>query len=204
MEALEDELFHLRDRLGDESFPKTARAYLNDWTAPEKGWLRKFYRHGSDEVQFDLTPSTEKALGWLEGLSQRSFVGTESRLLSLFELLRQLSEGSDEDQQNRLQELQKRREAIDAEIAQVVQGNVSLLDDTALKERFMQFTQQACELLSDFREVEYNFRQLDRNVREQIATGEGKKGELLAEIMGERDAIADSDQGNSFELSGIF
>ena len=84
MEALEDELFHLRDRLGDESFPKTARAYLNDWAAPEKGWLRKFYRQGSDEVQFDLTPSTEKALGWLEGLSQRSFVGTESRLLSLF------------------------------------------------------------------------------------------------------------------------
>lgn len=198
VEALEDELFHLRDRLGDESFPKTAQAYLNDWAAPEKGWLRKFYRQGSDEVQFDLTPSTEKALGWLEGLSQRSFVGTESRLLSLFELLRQLSEGSDEDQQNRLQELQKRREAIDAEIAQVVQGNVSLLDDTALKERFMQFTQQARELLSDFREVEYNFRQLDRNVREQIATWEGKKGELLAEIMGERDAIADSDQGNSF------
>ena len=198
VEALEDELFHLRDMLGDESFPKTAQAYLNDWAAPEKGWLRKFYRQGSDEVQFDLTPAAEKALGWLEGLSQRSFVGTESRLLTLFELLRQLSEGSDEDQQSRLQELQKRREAIDAEIAQVVQGNVSLLDDTALKERFMQFTQQARELLSDFREVEYNFRQLDRNVREQIATWEGKKGELLAEIMGERDAIADSDQGNSF------
>ena len=198
VEALEDELFHLRDMLGDESFPKTAQAYLNDWAAAEKGWLRKFYRQGSDEVQFDLTPAAEKALGWLEGLSQRSFVGTESRLLTLFELLRQLSEGSDEDQQSRLQELQKRRGAIDAEIAQVVQGNVSLLDDTALKERFMQFTQQARELLSDFREVEYNFRQLDRNVREQIATWEGKKGELLAEIMGERDAIADSDQGNSF------
>lgn len=198
VEALEDELFHLRDILGDDAFPKTAQAYLNDWAAPDKGWLRKFYRQGSDEIQFDLTPATEKALSWLEGLNQRSFVGTESRLLTLFELLRQLSEGSDEDQQSRLQELQKRREAIDAEIAQVMQGNVSLLDDTALKERFMQFTQQARELLSDFREVEYNFRQLDRNVREQIATWEGKKGELLAEIMGERDAIADSDQGNSF------
>ncbi len=198
VEMLEDELFHLRDVLGDEVFPKTAQAYLNDWAAPEKGWLRKFYRQGSDEVQFDLTPATEKALSWLEGLNQRSFVGTESRLLTLFDLLRQLSEGSDDDQQSRLEELQKRREAIDAEIAQVVQGNMPLMDDTALKERFMQFTQQARELLSDFREVEYNFRQLDRNVREQIATWEGKKGELLAEIMGERDAIADSDQGNSF------
>jgi flagellar motility protein MotE (MotC chaperone) len=198
VEALEDELFHLREMLGDDRFPKSAQDYLNDWAAPEKGWLRKFYRQGSDEVQFDLTPATEKTIAWLEGLSQRIFVGTESRLLTLFELLRQLSEGSNEDPESRLQELHKRRDAIDAEIAQVRQGNVSLLDDTALKDRFMQFNQQARELLFDFREVEHNFRQLDRSVRERIATWEGNKGELLSEIIGERDAIADSDQGASF------
>ena len=198
VEALEDELFHLRDMLGEERFPQSALNYLNDWAAPEKGWLRKYYRQGSDEVQYDLTPATEKALAWLEGLGKRSFVGTESRLLTLFELLRQLSEGSEEDPQTRLQELHKRRDAIDAEIAQVQQGNVSILDDTALKDRFMQFDRQARELLSDFREVEHNFRQLDRSVRERIATWEGTKGELLLGIMGERDAIADSDQGASF------
>jgi hypothetical protein len=196
--ALEDELFHLREQLGADKFPKPALDYLNDWAAPEKGWLRKFYRADSDEVQFDLTPATEKALSWLESLSQRSFVGTESRLLTLFELLRQLSEGSDDDPQTRLQELQKRRDEIDAEIAQVAQGNIALLDDTALKDRFMQFSQQARELLGDFREVEYNFRRLDRSVRERIAAWAGNKGELLADIMGERDAIADSDQGASF------
>ena len=198
VEALEDELFHIREVLSENTFPKSALDYLNDWAAPEKGWLRKFYRQDSDEVQFDLTPATEKAMTWLDNLSQRSFVGTESRLLTLFELLRQLSEGSDEDPQSRLQELQKRRDAIDAEIAQVAQGNVTLLDDTALKDRFMQFNQQARELLADFREVEFNFRQLDRSVRERIASWDGKKGELLAGIMGERDAIADSDQGASF------
>ncbi len=198
VEALEDALFHLRETLGENTFPKSALDYLNDWAAPEKGWLRKFYRQDSDEVQFDLTPATEKAMTWLDNLSQRSFVGTESRLLTLFELLRQLSEGSDEDPQSRLQELQKRRDAIDAEIAQVALGNVTLLDDTALKDRFMQFNQQARELLADFREVEFNFRQLDRSVRERIASWDGKKGELLAGIMGERDAIADSDQGASF------
>ncbi|WP_028299530.1 DUF3375 domain-containing protein [Oceanospirillum beijerinckii] len=198
VETLEDELFHLRDLLGDDKLPKSALEYLNDWSATEKGWLRKFYRQGTDEPQFDLTPATEKAIAWLETLSQKSFVGTESRLLMLFDLLRQLSEGSDEDPEVRLQELKKRRDAIDAEIAQVSMGNVTLLDDTAIKDRFMQFNQQARELLFDFREVEQNFRQLDRRVRERIATWEGNKGQLLVEIMGERDAIADSDQGASF------
>ena len=197
-EALEDELFALRERLGPDAFPRSALQYLDDWASPEKGWLRKFYTLGSDEPQFDLTPASEKAIAWLATLAERSFVGTESRLLTLFELLRQMSEGSEADPEKRLAELQKRRDAIDREIEQVLAGDVPLLDDTALRDRFQQFMQLARELLTDFREVEHNLRALDRRVRERITLWEGSKGTLLEDIMGERDAIADSDQGRSF------
>jgi len=197
-EALEDELYALRERSGEDAFPKRALEYLNDWASPEKGWLRKFYGQGSDEPQFDLTPATEKAIAWLGTLSERSFVGTESRLLTVFDLLKQMSEGSEADPARRIAELHKRRDEIDAEIARVVAGDVPLLDDTALKDRFQQFMQLARELLTDFREVEHNFRLLDRRVRERIALWDGAKGALLEEIMGERDAIAESDQGRSF------
>lgn len=197
-EALEDELFALRERLNDQAFPKTALEYLNEWASIEKGWLRKFYRQGSDEPHFDLTPATEKAIAWLGTLTERSFVGTESRLLTLFELLKQMSEGSETDPQARIAELHKRREEIDVEIVRVLSGDLPMLDDTALKDRFQQFMIMARELLTDFREVEHNFRGLDRRVRERIALWEGAKGALLEEIMGERDAIADSDQGRSF------
>ena len=198
VEALKDELFALRERLGQDVFPKPAIDYLNDWAANDKGWLRKFYRQGSDEPYFDLTPSAEKAIAWLGTLTERSFVGTESRLLTLFELLKQMSEGSESDPQARITELHKRRDEIDAEIVRVLTGDIPLLDDTALKDRFQQFTQLARELLADFREVEQNFRGLDRRVRERIALWEGGKGALLEEIIGERDLIADSDQGRSF------
>jgi flagellar motility protein MotE (MotC chaperone) len=197
-EALEDELYALREHLGEDAFPKSALDYLNDWAGPEKGWLRKFYARGTDEPQFDLMPATEKAIAWLGALTERSFVGTESRLLTLFELLKQMSEGSESDPAKRITELNKRRTEIDDEIARVLSGDVPLLDDTALKDRFQQFMQIARELLTDFREVEHNFRLLDRRVRERIALWDGSKGALLEEIMGERDAIADSDQGKSF------
>lgn len=39
VERLEDELFALRGRLGESAFPKPARAYLDDWAAPDKGCL---------------------------------------------------------------------------------------------------------------------------------------------------------------------
>jgi len=198
VEALEDELFALRQQSGSDAFPGSAQNYLNDWADNDKGWLRKFYPAGTDEPHFDLTPATEKALAWLESLTERSFVGTESRLLTLFDLLRQMHEGSQEDPQLRIAELYKRRSEIDAEIARVMAGDIPLLDETALKDRFQQFLQLARELLTDFREVEHNFRTLDRRVRERIAMWEGAKGALLEQIMGERDAIADSDQGKSF------
>jgi flagellar motility protein MotE (MotC chaperone) len=197
-EALEDELYAVRQQLGEDAFPKAGLDYLNDWAAPDKGWLRKFYRPGTDEAQFDLTPATEKAIAWLAQLSERHFVGTESRLLTLFDLLKQMSEGSEADPGKRIADLQKKRDEIDTEIARVLSGDMPLLDDTALKDRFQQFTQGARELLTDFREVEYNFRKLDRRVRERIALWEGSKGALLEDIMGERDAIGDSDQGKSF------
>jgi hypothetical protein len=197
-ETLEDELFALRERLGAEIFPKQALDYLNDWAATEKGWLRKFYVQGSDEPHFDLTPASEKAIVWLGTLLERSFVGTESRLLTLFELLKQISEGSETDPQTRIAELHKRRDDIDHEIARIEAGDMPMLDETSLKDRFQQFMQLARDLLTDFREVEHNFRGLDRHVRERIALWEGAKGTLLEEIMGERDTIADSDQGRSF------
>jgi flagellar motility protein MotE (MotC chaperone) len=197
-EALEDELFSLREHHGQEAFPKSALAYLNDWADNTRGWLRKFYPSGSDEPHFDLTPASEKAIAWLASLTERAFVGTESRLLTLFELLRQMSAGSETDPQARISELQKRRDEIDAEIARILDGDLPLLDETALKDRFQQFLQLARELLADFRQVEHNFRALDRRLRERIALWDGAKGTLLGEIMGERDVIADSDQGKSF------
>lgn len=197
-EALDDTLFVLREQRGAQAWPKDALDYLNDWAANERGWLRKFYPPGSDEPHFDLTPATEKAIAWLTSLAERGFVGTESRLLTLFDLLRQMDEGSEADPQVRLRELHRRRDEIDAEIVRVQQGDVPLLNDTALRERFQQFTALARELLADFREVEQNFRGLDRRVRERIAQWDGSKGELLQDVMGERDAIAESDQGRSF------
>ncbi|MEN8131564.1 MAG: DUF3375 domain-containing protein [Pseudomonadota bacterium] len=198
VEALEDNLFALREQLGADAFPKNALNYLNDWAGNDKGWLRKFYRQGSDEPWFDLTPATEKAISWLDSLAERAFVGTESRLLTLFELLKQINSGSETDPKARIAELQQRRDDIDAEMARVLDGDMPLLDGTALRDRFQQFTMVARELLSDFREVEHNFRVLDRQVRERIALWEGGKGALLEEIMGERDVIDDSDQGRSF------
>lgn len=196
---LDDYLYHLRETgLGETAFPLSAAAYLDDWASDESGWLRKYYPAQSDEPHFDVTPAAERVIEWLAGLRERAFVGTESRLMTIFELLRQITEGTQSDPDVRIAELEKRKAALDAEIARIRGGVVPLLDAAQVKDRFVQLETTARQLLSDFRQVELNFRQLDRSARERIATWEHGKGALLQEIFGDRDAIAESDQGRSF------
>jgi hypothetical protein len=197
LEAVDDALYQQR-QVDADSLPRLAKEYVSEWTTPEKGWLRSFYPAGSDVASYDITPAAEKALVWLESLTQRSFVGTESRLLTVLRLLQQIVEESQDDPAERLAVLQRRRAEIDAEIALVQSGQVTVLDDTGVRDRFQQFASTSRELLSDFREVEANFRALDRGVREQIAAWDGARGTLLDEVLGEREAIADTDQGRSF------
>jgi hypothetical protein len=196
---LDDELYALNERLGDGAYSKSAKAYLDDWAATDAGWLRKFYPPGSDEPHYDATPAVEKAVAWVRALRDRSFVGTESRLNTIFELLRQLVFGSETDARARVAELERRRHEIDEEIAAVTGGNFCVLDATSARDRYQQLAETARTLLSDFREVEANFRRLDRDLRERIATWDGAKGDLLDEVVGGRSHIADSDQGRSFQ-----
>ena len=201
--ALDDQLYALnREAGGDElepCFSKDPRAYLEDWSATEAGFLRRFYPAGDDEVHYEATPAFERAYAWVESLKGRSFVGTESRLHTVVELLRQIVYGSESDPDLRLAALRRQRDEIDAQIAAVEAGNVAVMDETGVRDRYQQFSATARDLLSDFREVEENFRGLDRAARERIAAWDGSKGELLADLIGSRSDITGSDQGRTFQ-----
>ena len=199
---LDDELYALNqsDReQGGKRYPKPAKAYLDDWAAPEVGWLRKYYPDGTDEPHYDATPAVEKALQWIRTLREREFVGTESRLNVIFELLRQIVFGTETDAGQRLAELHRQRQDIDEQIARVQAGAMPMLDEAGVRDRYQQFAATARELLADFREVEENFRKLDRQLREKITGWHGGKGELLDDVLGSRESIAGSNQGTTFQ-----
>ena len=198
---LDDELYALNARSGQgepKRFPKPAKAYVDDWAAPEAGWLRKYYPEGNDEPHVDATPAVEKALKWVQSLKEREFVGTESRLNTIIDLLRQIVFGTEPDPDQRIAELQRQRQDIDDQIDRIADGQLDILDASAVRERYQQFSATARELLADFREVEENFRKLDRQLREKIAGWHGGKGELLDDVLGNRETISGSDQGKSF------
>jgi hypothetical protein len=185
----------------DARFARSAKEYLNEWGDDEHGWLRKFYPRGKDEPHYDLTPQAQNAIEWI--VDQRpqsyiSFIGTESRLITVFDLLRQIIEGAEADPELRIMNLEQQKADIEKEIERVKNGEVAVYDETQVRERFAHALTVAREIQADFRAVEENFRNLDRSLRERISVWEKGKGELLESIFEDRKDITYSEQGKSF------
>jgi len=198
LSELDDYIYDLNQKFGEEVPKQSAREYIESWSRGEFAFLNQRYIGRGDEPEVDLTPGIEKAIRWLEGLQDRSFVGTESRLLTIILLLRDLVQKTESDPQKVLKNLQQQRLEIDKQIEDLKEKGWRKHGSTQVKERYFQILDTTRDFLGDFRQVEDNFRNLDRNIREKIALSVKKKGELLEDIFGEHDAISNSDQGKSF------
>lgn len=197
---LSDFLFAANDE--EIRYPKEARTYLEEWT--QEGFLRQFYENNEEEATFELTPATEQALLWISQLDQRSFVGAESRMLQVFQQLRDLVTGSTLNKEERLQQLLQQREALDKEILAIDNDEFDRLDPTSIRERYALIEETAGKLLSDFRQIEDNFRQLNAKAREEQISNHSKRGEVLDEIFSAQDAIMTTDQGKTFSAFWAF
>jgi hypothetical protein len=195
---LYDTIYSIQSAYGEGLFPETAQKYLDDWANAQ--YLRKYYPADSDEPCFELTPSTEKALEWIKELETREFVGTESRLIKIIEMLKEIAYRNSDDPAIRLGELERKKTEIEEEIRKIKSGDeLEKLSQTQLKERYFDVYDTSNKLLSDFKQIEYNFRRLDQEVRKEQITSDIQKGELLKNIFSSRDILLESDQGRSFK-----
>lgn len=198
VEALEDYLTVLRV-LQPDAYPKSAAAYLADWSHSDAGWLRRHYPLGADVAYYEPTPAVEIAAKFCRDLGPREFVGTASRLLTIRNLLRDLTAGAASDRSERLAALARQRDEIDDAIRAVAEGRDRPMDDTAVRETYGQVVSTARELLADLRSVEASMRSLDREVRARVTAWDGPRGELLDTVFGSQESIGASDQGRSWQ-----
>jgi hypothetical protein len=190
---LADYLYTL-ERQDINEYNKPPLELLTRWA--QQGYLRRYYET-ADEPVYELSPSTENALKWLEDLNKQQFVGTHSRLLQFFHLLQQIV-NTTSGPFDRIQQLQAERDKIDHEIAQIRQGNFVKPSDTQVKENYFLAEETARRLLSDFRQVEENFRELDTQTRQTIVKSSDTKADLLDRVFEQQDHLWNTDQGKSF------
>jgi hypothetical protein len=190
-----EDLEEARIEFGEDEESR-ARKYLLNWV--QKRLLQDF--PDNDAVtHYQLSAHTEKLFQWLQSLEKRQFVGTESRFRFLFQTLREMVEYTEDDTVLRLEELKNRKAEIDKEIKRIEMGfKPEIYTNAQLCEKLEWFTRLSHELLSDFREVEDNFKFIHRHIVEQHTRAEINKGTIVGYAFEAYDALRKSDQGKSF------
>ncbi|HXT12310.1 MAG TPA: DUF3375 domain-containing protein [Candidatus Angelobacter sp.] len=181
------------------AYPKTAAEYLADWCDEGHGFLRRYYGNDANEPLFELTTGSEKALFWLDSLQEARFVGTESRLESIFTGLNEILKYASADPDERIRRLQNEADEIRAEIDRIrATGAVTSFSPVQINERYAQVLATARELLSDFRQVEENFKRIAREIAERQTQPGVTKGAIVGHLLDSHDALRESEQGQSF------
>ncbi|MFS1984216.1 DUF3375 domain-containing protein [Vibrio breoganii] len=191
-------LSDLADIYGNDKYPKSAQAYLEDWVNVKGGYLRKYLPHQGDEIECDLLPDVEKALRWIEDMQGSGFVGTESRLKLLMDTIADLVHGTSEDKQSKLVTLKAKKAELEKQIQAVELGMDVGYSGSQVREKMFLISNMSRQLLGDFRQVEANFRYLDKETRKKITQTNLHKGGMLDEVFGDQDVIDGSDEGKSF------
>ncbi len=196
--ALEVELEERRD-VDPSAYPQSADEYLADWCSDSQGFLRRYYGSKSDEPLYELTSGSEKTLIWLLQLRQAHFVGTESRLESIFSELEQILKYASSDPDARIRKLEEEAIIIKAEIDRIrATGQVVAFTPVQINERYSHVLATARELLGDFRQVEDNFKRIAQEIAERHVQPGITKGAIVGHLLDSHDALRTSEQGQSF------
>lgn len=179
-----------------DTFEIKAKKYIQNWT--NKGFLTN-YPDEQGEVFYELSAHSSKTIDWLASLKKEEFVGTESKFNNIFNQLKELVEFTNEDTEKRIQLLEEKKLEIEQQIQRIKTGeDIKVFEEFEIVPRFNQLNQSAKELLSDFKEVEDNFKDITKGIYQKHSDGSLTKSDILAFTFDALDELKDSQQGKSF------
>jgi Protein of unknown function (DUF3375) len=196
LEAVQVEIDEDVEIIFADTYEIKAKKYAQNWT--NKGFLTN-YQDETGEIYYELSSHSSKTLDWLSSLKKEEYVGAESKFKNIFNQLKELVEFTNEDIEKRIQLLEDKKLEIEQQIQRIKSGeDVKVFQDFEIVPRFNQLTKSAKELLSDFKEVEDNFKEITKDIYLKHADDSLTKSHILEFTFDAIDELKNSQQGKSF------
>lgn len=178
-----------------ESNEAKAKRLIKEWT--DKGFFTN-YQNEEGEIIYEVSSHTSKVIDWVASLKKEEYIGTESKFKTLFSQLKELVEFSDNDRGKRLELLRQKKEDIERQIERLEMGeDIEVFEDYQIEPRYNSLNKLAKELLSDFKEVDDNFKEIIKQIYQRQTDNEIKK-DILSYIFDAYAELKESQQGKSF------
>lgn len=179
-----------------DTYEEKAIKQIRKWT--DRGFLTN-YRNEDGEIYYELSSHSSKVVDWLSGLKSEEYIGTESKFKSIITQLKELVEYTNEDKEKRLQLLEDKKLEIEQQIQQLKMGeDVKVFEEYEIVPRFQQINKLAKELLSDFKDVDDNFKAIIKEIYQKQIDPTLNKGGILQYTFDALDELKSSSQGKSF------
>lgn len=195
----------------DSTYYKSKRVedWLNEWTDIRKegieigGYLEKnrdTYNYG---WTYSLSPQTVLVLRWIKELldyEDGKHIATDSRFSDIFSKLNEMVRQSIADKDEKRQQLIEQKNKIEKEIHDIDMGHYDFerLGTDAFADRFDEVTQMGKNLISDFRQVERNIKDVLKKLYEQKLDAETTSGKLINFVLEADNTWKTTPQGRSF------
>lgn len=176
-----------------------ARAHflVNKWCSDEIAYIRRYHNDRREPV-VELSASVDRVLTWLENMNAQTFVGTESRFQDILHKLQELAENATQNTEKRIEELKKRKADIEVQLKKIKEtGKAEIYTPVQLMERLSEVSRASRELLTDFKQVEENFKVILADIYKKQAT-QSSKGEILGYALDANHEMNETPQGQSF------
>lgn len=189
----------LPSNLTDSEFQEKARLFVNYWCSDSRAYLRRF-QDVNGNMAVELSPGVERLFNWIEDISRTDFVGTESRFKNILSELKDLEFHVKANPEERIAELEAEKQRIENEIAAIKKdGSAPTYSAVQISERLEDISRRARDLLSDFRQVEDNFREIMKEIYRAQTETSSSRGQILGYTLDTSRRLRESPQGQSFQ-----
>jgi len=180
-----------RNAAGDSDDGVSATAYFREWI--RNGWIRELNN------RLTMTDAAQKALSTCNMLNSRIVSTSATHLQILQTEIQKLFIQLSSDKKERIRELRARKKEIEDEIELIRSGRDTELSPQEQREKIRAVYDLASRLPEDFRRLEEESRDADKQIRIRISESRYTKGEILSTVLQDERKQRLTDYGAAYE-----
>ncbi len=182
----------------NEELEERVKRYISTWLGEDKRYIRR-YRNAEKIEIIELDTGVSRLFSYISKILSSDSISTETSFNYVLFQLNNLAENLNDDPERRIKELELKKKAIDEEIKRIERtGEVKTFTPRETIETLKDIENRGKELISDFSQVEDNFRSIIRETMDKQNEINISKNKVFAYALSLNYELTKTNQWQSF------
>jgi hypothetical protein len=183
----------------DRNISDRIRTYTENWLGEKKHYIRR-YRNSEKTEIIELDSAVARLLPFIARILNSDTIATESSFNYILTQLKSLADNMNGDPEKRIEELDRQIRELEREREEIKRTHVvKTFDRRKTLEYLRDLENRGREILSDFAQVEDNFREIMNKIASAQAEVDSNRRKILGYSLTLHKELYASPQGQSFD-----